>query len=197
MRYKVEDLYKLLIEENKSYEEVGRMYNVTGKAVKKAAIRLGISLPQRRSINPTETHNKGISKVPLGICSYCGKEYKLKKYGSTKYCSLKCQREHKHTLAYNKVLESDKSIMRANYSPALFRNDILKEQDNKCAICGINPAWNNKPLVFIIDHIDGDAANNSRDNLRCICPNCDSQLDTYKSKNKNGARHYYRYRMQG
>ena len=24
-------------------------------------------------------------------------------------------------------------------------------------------------------------------------PNCDSQLDTYKSKNKNGARSYYRY----
>ena len=44
-----------------------------------------------------------------------------------------------------------------------------------------------------VDHIDGNAANNKRDNLRCICPNCDSQLDTYKSKNKNGARSYYRY----
>lgn len=48
-------------------------------------------------------------------------------------------------------------------------------------------------LVFIIDHIDGHASNNRRDNLRCICPNCDSQLDTYKSKNKCGERSYYRY----
>ena len=53
--------------------------------------------------------------------------------------------------------------------------------------------WQGKPLVFILDHIDGNAANNKRDNLRCICPNCDSQLDTYKSRNKNGARSYYRY----
>jgi len=83
--------------------------------------------------------------------------------------------------------------MRSNYSPQAFRNDILKEQDNKCAICGMSPTWNNKPIVFIIDHIDGHASNNKRDNLRCICPNCDSQLDTYKSKNKNSDRVYYKH----
>lgn len=47
-------------------------------------------------------------------------------------------------------------------------------------------------LTFILDHIDGNADNNSRDNLRLICPNCDSQLSTYKSKNKNSARRKYR-----
>lgn len=78
--------------------------------------------------------------------------------------------------------------MRASYSPIHFRNDILKEQNNVCAICGCKPEHNGKPLVFILDHIDGHASNNKRDNLRCICPNCDSQLDTYKSKNKHSAR---------
>lgn len=53
--------------------------------------------------------------------------------------------------------------------------------------------WNDKELIFILDHIDGDASNNKRNNFRLICPNCDSQLDTYKSKNKNGSRYYYRY----
>ena len=65
---------------------------------------------------------------------------------------------------------------------------ILKEQKHKCAICNLENSWNDKPLVLILDHIDGDASNNKRTNLRCVCPNCDSQLDTYKSKNKNSAR---------
>lgn len=83
--------------------------------------------------------------------------------------------------------------MRADYSPSSYKPDIINEQEGKCTICGMEQEWNGKHLVFILDHIDGNAANNKRDNLRCICPNCDSQLDTYKSKNKNGARSYYRY----
>lgn len=68
------------------------------------------------------------------------------------------------------------------------RDYILEDQNYKCAICGINNEWNNKQLNFILDHINGDASNSSRENVRLICPNCDSQLDTYKSKNKNSAR---------
>ena len=83
--------------------------------------------------------------------------------------------------------------MRANYQPKNFKDDILEEQGGVCAICGMKPEWNGKELIFILDHIDGHASNNKRDNLRCICPNCDSQLDTYKSKNKFGDRYYYRY----
>jgi transcription initiation factor IIE alpha subunit len=48
--------------------------------------------------------------------------------------------------------------------------------------------WQGKPLVFVLDHINGDASYSARENLRLICPNCDSQLDTFKSKNKNSAR---------
>lgn len=73
-----------------------------------------------------------------------------------------------------------------------YKNFFLEEQHHKCAICGIEDLWNGKQLVFILDHIDGNADNNNRDNLRLICPNCDSQLDTYKSKNKNSARRKYR-----
>jgi hypothetical protein len=72
----------------------------------------------------------------------------------------------------------------------------MREQGNVCSICGLSPLWNGKELVFILDHIDGHASNNKRDNLRCICPNCDSQLDTYKSKNKCGERSYYRYHKE-
>jgi hypothetical protein len=49
----------------------------------------------------------------------------------------------------------------------------------------------NKKLTFVIDHIDGDASNNKRENIRMICPNCDSQTETFKSKNKNSKRRNY------
>ena len=84
--------------------------------------------------------------------------------------------------------------MLANFNPKNFKKDILEEQGGVCAICGMPPIWNGQILVFILDHIDGHASNNKRENLRCICPNCDSQLDTYKSKNKNSDRYYYRYK---
>lgn len=68
------------------------------------------------------------------------------------------------------------------------RQYILNSQQGKCAICGISTSWNKKPLNFVLDHIDGNAGNNFSDNLRLICPNCDSQLETFKSKNHNSAR---------
>lgn len=70
------------------------------------------------------------------------------------------------------------------------REYIYKIQNYSCSICGMNTTWNKKEIKFILDHINGDASNNHIENLRLICPNCDSQLDTYKSKNKNSARNF-------
>lgn len=195
-KYNKEELEKLILEKQLPYEAIGKMFNVTGAAIKKAAFRLGIELPQKRKINPNETFNKGIIRVERGICINCGREFIKYAQKSNKYCSFKCQKEYQHKEKYKLLIEGDSSIMRGNYTPKNFKSDIMKEQDNKCAICGMPPIWNGKELVFITDHIDGNAANNKRDNLRCICPNCDSQLDTYKSKNKNGARSYYRYHKE-
>lgn len=186
-----ENLEKLILEEHKTYEEIGRLYSCTGANIKKVAIRLGINLPQKRRVSKTENFNRDTGKI--GICKNCGIEYIVYQGCNGKYCSNKCQQEYQHKLRYDLILNGDESIMRANYSPRAFYKDILKEQGNKCDICKCYPEHNGKELVFIIDHIDGHASNNKRSNLRCICPNCDSQLDTYKSKNKCGERSYYRY----
>ena len=183
-----EELERLINIEKVSYEEIGRRYGCSGANIKKVAKQLGIELPQRRKINPSETFNKGNIKVKH-YCPNCGNEIEY----PNKYCNNKCQKEYEHKQKYQLLIDGHPSIMRANYSPRNFRDDIIKEQEGVCDICKCKPEHNGKPLVFIIDHIDGNAANNRRDNLRCICPNCDSQLDTYKSKNKNGARSYYRY----
>lgn len=55
-----EKLENLINAEKKSYEEIGRLYGVTGSTIKKQAIKLGIKLCPRREINPKETFNKGV-----------------------------------------------------------------------------------------------------------------------------------------
>ena len=183
-----EYLRRAIIDEKKSYDEIGKEYNCSGSNIRKIAVRLGIELPQRRKINPKETfHRKKY------ICENCGKEFEKRDGCSNKFCCNDCRSEKKHSVAYKNFLEHPEKYARANYSAHNFKDDILKEQDCKCAICGMGPFWNGRKLVFVLDHIDGHASHNFRENLRLICPNCDSQLDTYKRKNKCGERSYYRY----
>jgi hypothetical protein len=119
------------------------------------------------------------------------KEEKVQTKKERKFCSSKCASDKKHLDSYKTYLENQDQYCRGNYTPKHFKEFFLKEQNGVCAICNTPPIHNNKELVFILDHIDGDASNNHRDNLRLICPNCDSQLETYKSKNKNSTRRNY------
>ena len=56
-----------------------------------------------------------------------------------------------------------------------------------CAECGIGPVWNGKEMPLILDHINGKNNDNRIENLRFVCSNCDSQLPTYKSRNRRMA----------
>ncbi len=66
------------------------------------------------------------------------------------------------------------------------KNRILKEGllENKCSICGI-VEWNHTMINMELDHIDGNRLNHLFSNLRILCPNCHSQTDTYRSKNRS------------
>jgi hypothetical protein len=124
------------------------------------------------------------------VCENCGKVFSFK-YADRKFCSTECSQEYRHKNAYELFLNNPEKFCNGGYTPKQFKKEFLKEQNGKCAICGGEPMHNGKPLVFVLDHIDGDASNNRRENLRMICPNCDSQLDTFKSKNKNSKRRNY------
>lgn len=119
-------------------------------------------------------------------CNLCGKH--ISRESKSGYCYT-CKRKIEDE---NKIKKWQETGDTGCSVGATIRNCIRKyiyqKQDGKCAICGMQDTWNNKELHFILDHIDGDASNNWENNLRLICPNCDSQLDTYKSRNKNSAR---------
>ncbi len=62
----------------------------------------------------------------------------------------------------------------------LFKNNIF---ENKCSLCGLSDEWNNKKIIHILDHINGVNNDNRIENLRIVCPNCNSQLDTFAGRN--------------
>lgn len=166
--------------ENISYVEIGRRLKCSIAYIKKYALKLGISLPVRTT-RKTEAWNKG-KGIKL-YCKNCGKLLDSSKGVYRQFCSSKCSGDYRKTLKYKFYIENPDVFKNKEISYKWLKPHILKEQEAKCAICGLPTLWNNKELHFILDHIDGDATNNSRENLRLICPNCDSQLDTYKSRN--------------
>jgi hypothetical protein len=72
---------------------------------------------------------------------------------------------------------------------------VLETQGHRCAICGTS-IWRDQPVPLVLDHIDGDAGNWRLSNLRYICPNCDAQLPTFKSRNRGNGRAARRRRYQ-
>ena len=53
-KYNKKELEILILEQNKSYSFIGKLYGVSGNAIKKAAKKLGIQLPVRRIVNENE-----------------------------------------------------------------------------------------------------------------------------------------------
>lgn len=58
---------------------------------------------------------------------------------------------------------------------------------HSCAVCGTGPVWRGAPLALRLDHINGQSWDHRLDNLRFLCPNCDSQTDTFCGRNKKGS----------
>ena len=67
------------------------------------------------------------------------------------------------------------------YKLRLVREGVL---ENRCQICDLEPIWRGQPLTLRLDHINGIRDDNLPENIRLLCPNCDSQTETFCGRNK-------------
>lgn len=189
---KKNELERLINEEKVSYEEIGRKYGVSGAAIKKAAERLGINLPKRRKVNPSETFNKGTAKV--GKCLNCGKEFVLYKSTNSKFCSSECMGKFKHKEILSKWKNGEYAYTASFSTPKFIKKYMYEKANYKCEKCGFsgtNP-YTGKTILQI-HHIDGNCLNNDESNLQVLCPNCHAMTENFGSRNKNATPGRSRY----
>ncbi|SDY38539.1 HNH endonuclease [Nitrosomonas sp. Nm58] len=69
-----------------------------------------------------------------------------------------------------------RQTVRRHYLAWRKRQGLPERCDNSsCQFFSVPLQWNGKPLPLILDHESGNSRDNRTENLRLLCPNCDSQ----------------------
>lgn len=126
-------------------------------------------------------------RKPREKCRVCGKEPERSYY---RYCSNACQLEYQYQSYIERWKKSQVSGLQGLGIVSRYVKRYLRRKfGNRCFLCGwaqVNQKTGEVPLVA--DHIDGNWRNNTEENLRLICPNCDSLTTTYAGLNKGNGR---------
>lgn len=172
--------------------------DVSESSNKRALCSAPTNNPKFCSKSCAASHNNRVSvkRIALnGKCFACGTPIKPRRKGS-RYCTNRCADRYgdyiPKSLAEFISCSFGTKTIGTQYTH--IREYVLASQDGVCAICKCEPTHNGLPLTFILDHIDGNSGNNLPDNIRLVCPNCDSQLPTFKSRNIGKGRYYRRVR---
>lgn len=84
------------------------------------------------------------------------------------------------------VMVENSTYNRGNLKKRLLKNGML---ENKCKICGQDEIWNGQKIVMVLDHINGINNDHREENLRMLCPNCNSQQPTFAGRQNK--KYYY------
>lgn len=153
---------------NFRYENIDIFRELINKSNSYTEVIIKLGLSPRCSGN-FQTIKKYINLYKIDISHFTGGEFQKGQFPKNKK-------------DLTEILVKESFFNRSSLKQRLY-DEGLKEK--KCEICGIGEDWfGGSKLVHILDHINGDPYDNRIENLRIVCPNCNSTLETNCGRNK-------------
>jgi hypothetical protein len=118
-----------------------------------------------------KTINDKIKKWQINISHFTGQGWNV---------GERFKNFHKGYKLEDVLIKNSPYLSTNNLKHRLYREGV---KEKKCEDCNIKQ-WNNKEIIFELDHIDGDNSNNCINNLKILCPNCHSQTPTFRGKKR-------------
>lgn len=174
-------LKSLAIIEQQKQERI-RLYNLNPK--KCLSCNSNISYERKRNkycshrCSASQTNKFRELDRARNECKICGIPVPVKSY---KYCSAKCSTAGMWNETKSKIERGEKTSVNS------LRKYLDETRERKCEICN-GKEWFGNSMPLVMDHIDGNPANDLPSNLRWICPNCDRFLPTFGSRNRGYGR---------
>jgi len=81
----------------------------------------------------------------------------------------------------NDQLFSKNFLSKVDIKERIIRENLIPYE---CKVCKIN-SWNNKEIILELHHKNGNEYDNRLENLEFLCPNCHSQTENFRGKNKH------------
>jgi len=141
----------------------------------------------KRNSCSTKCSNEHKRTSTAQACSFCGSVFsrapsKLKKSKSQlNFCTRSCKDKAQRIGGLS-------AIQPKHYgdSPSS-KTSIIRIRGHSCESCGLT-RWQGQLIPLELDHVDGNAGDNSLTNLRLLCPNCHAQTPTYCGRNRGRGR---------
>lgn len=194
---KTKENFQKLVNENLTIKQIGKQFGIKSSAtrywLKKFSIKTRFQENKtnrawdiqelKEIIKISSTKAQVLKKLHLSVRS--GNYRTIDKYISYYNIDISHFTGKNHGSTKPKMLPlSEILILNSHYSSSSIKKRLIKDKviDYICQICKLKPFWNNKDLVLILDHINGNNSDNRLQNLRFLCPNCNSQQPTFCRK---------------
>lgn len=139
----------------------------------------------RTSLNYTDAlkhfnlDNKGNNHKTLKKrCDEEGLSHTHLKEGGRK-AQTQALRMRNKAIPLEEVMVENSTYSRTHLKNRLIQNKVIPYE---CRECGRPPTWRGKSLSLVLDHINGVSNDHRLENLRFLCPNCNSQTETFAGK---------------